>query len=165
MEKARRDALRAVVNKTRRSVEESLERQLSAFGLSCKSTPIPREDLALHPAQEALYPRLLDAVRRQGRAVGADGQITPQAVTRFVRETGGTWINRLAALRALEARGLLAPAAAFVADEYGGGSPARPAFGRRPPPRARPSPGTRRCAPESRAPAASSRSTSGFSST
>ena len=123
MEKARRDALRAVVNKTRRSVEESLERQLSAFGLSCKSTPIPREDLALHPAQEALYPRLLDAVRRQGRAVGADGQITPQAVTRFVRETGGTWINRLAALRALEARGLLAPAAAFVADEYGGGSP------------------------------------------
>ena len=123
MEKARRDALRAVVNKARRSVEESLERQLSAFGLSCKSTPIPREDLALHPAQEALYPRLLDAVRRQGRAVGADGQITPQAVTRFVRETGGTWINRLAALRALEARGLLAPAAAFISDEYGGGSP------------------------------------------
>lgn len=123
MEKARRDALRAVVNKARRSVEESLERQLSAFGLSCKSTPIPKEDLALHPVQEAQYPRLLDAVRRQGRAVGADGQITPQAVTRFVRETGGTWVNRLAALRALEARGLLAPAAAFISDEYGGSSP------------------------------------------
>ncbi|MHB1046355.1 MAG: BREX-1 system adenine-specific DNA-methyltransferase PglX [Thermoanaerobaculia bacterium] len=123
MEKTRRDALRAVVNKARREVEENLERQLAAFGLSREGAPIAHEELTLRSDQEVLYPRLLDAVRRHGRAVGAEGRITPQAVNRFIRETGGTWINRLAALRALEARGLLDPPAAFISEQYGGMSP------------------------------------------
>jgi hypothetical protein len=123
MEKERRDNLRAVVARARGAIEDSLARQLIAFGFFRDHEPQPREDLRLRPEQEDLYPRLRDALLRQGRAVQKGDVISPEAVTRFVREAGATWVNRLAALRALETRGLLDPAAAFVSDEYAGSSP------------------------------------------
>lgn len=123
MEKSRRDALRVVINAVRKEVEDSLARQMTVFGLNRDSAPIPREDLALPPDREPLYPRLLDAVKRHGRALGNAGIVTAAAVSRFVREAGGTWVNRLAALRAMEVRGLLVPPAAFISEEYGGTSP------------------------------------------
>src|SRR5439155_12436277 len=86
--------------------------------------PLTRAELtSLLPEQEGHYQQVLDAVRRHSRAVGQGGEITAEAVARFVREAGGTWINRLAALRALEARDLLNPPAAFVDEEYSGVSP------------------------------------------
>ncbi len=124
MDKERRDKLRTVIGEVRRLVEESLKSQLVSYGLYTDIAPLPREQLLhLTPDKEPHYRQVLDAVRREGRAVDASDQITPQAVARFVREAGGTWVNRLAALRALEARDLLGPPAAFVSDEYGGLSP------------------------------------------
>src|SRR6266545_604051 len=123
MNKDRRDKLRAVVAMARGTIEDSLRRQLAGYGFFHNTAPVAKEDLPLTAVQEALYPRLRDAVLRQGRAVGKAEAVSPEAVTRFVREAGATWVNRLAALRALEARGLLDPAAAFVSDEYGGASP------------------------------------------
>jgi hypothetical protein len=123
MEKERRDNLRAVVAKARGAIEDSLAKQLIAFGFFRDHEPAAKEDLRLRPEQEGLYARLRDAVLRQGRAVGKGEAVSPEAVARFVREAGATWVNRLAALRALEARGLLDPAAAFVSDEYSGASP------------------------------------------
>src|SRR3989449_3712774 len=123
MDKTRRDNLRSVTGKARQLVEESLRRQLVGYGLFTDAAVLPREELPLRQEQEAHYRRVLDAVGREGRATGEEQGITLEAVTRYIREAGGTWVNRLAALRALEARGLLDPAAAFVADEYGGLSP------------------------------------------
>lgn len=123
MEKARRDHLRAVIGEARRNVEDSLTRQLVAYGLFTNAVPLPREQLPLRPDQEAHYLRVLDVVRREGRATGSEGTVTPSAVLRYVRESGATWINRLAALRALETRSLLQPAAAFLSEEYGDLSP------------------------------------------
>src|SRR4051794_22898825 len=120
MEKARRDKLRGVVGEARRLVEDSLTRQLAGYGFRTDSDPVPRDQLSLRPEQEADYARVVDAVTREGRATGGTGVITREAVSRYVREAGGTWINRLAALRALEARKLLDPAAAFVSEEYSG---------------------------------------------
>jgi hypothetical protein len=123
MEKARRDKLRSVVGEARRLIEDSLTRQLAGYGLRVDTDPVPRQQLSLRPEQEAHYVRVLDAVKREGRATGATAEITREAVGRHVREAGGTWINRIAALRALEARKLLDPAAAFVSDDYGDLSP------------------------------------------
>jgi hypothetical protein len=123
MDKPRRDNLRSVISKARRLVEESLQRQLVGYGLFTDAPVLPQSELPLRPEQEAHYRRVLDAVGRESRATGNEQGITLEAVARYVREAGGTWVNRLAALRALEARGLLDPAAAFVADEYGGLSP------------------------------------------
>jgi hypothetical protein len=112
MDKTRRDNLRSVISKARRDVEESLRRQLVGYGLFTDAPALAREHLSLRVEQEAHHQRVLDAVGREGRATGDERGITPEAVARYVREAGGTWVNRLAALRALEARGLLNPAAA-----------------------------------------------------
>jgi hypothetical protein len=123
MDKERRDNLRTVIGRGRRLVEESLRAQLVAYGLFTDSPPLARGELALRPEQEPHYNRVLDAVRREARAVGKPNELVPEAVVRLVREAGGTWVNRLAALRAMEVRGLLEPPAAFVSEEYGGLSP------------------------------------------
>ena len=123
MNKDRRDHLRGVIGRARRLVETTLQQQLNGFGLFSDAEPAGRDELAFSVAQEQVYPRLLDAVRRAGRAMGEGDRVTPDAVVRYVREAGGTWVNRLAALRALEARELLGPAATIVSDEYGGLSP------------------------------------------
>jgi hypothetical protein len=119
MDKQRRDNLRAVIGKARREIEGSLRRQLVGYGLFTDASALARNDLPLRSDQEAHYQRVLDAVSRESRATGSERGITPETVARYIREAGGTWINRLAALRALEARGLLNPAA-FISDEYGG---------------------------------------------
>ena len=116
MDKARRDHLRSVIGAARRNIQRSLEQQLARFGLFADGAPA-RPDLT--PEQEPRYRAILAAVMREARAVGATDP-TAAAVRRFVREAGGTWVNRVAALRALEARGLLTPAAALVSDDYGG---------------------------------------------
>jgi Eco57I restriction-modification methylase len=123
MDKARRDNLRRVIGEARGLVKKSLEQQLARYGLFPDAPQQQWEDLALPIDQAPQYGRLLEAVRREARAVGTEGHVTPEAVGRFIREAGGTWVNRLAALRALEARGLLVPAAVSVSDDYGGLSP------------------------------------------
>jgi hypothetical protein len=124
MDKERRDHLREVVGRVRGIIEASLRTSLARYGLFVDREPLSRADLGvLQPAEEERYVRLLEAMRRHGRAVGQGDATTAPAVDRFVRETGGTWVNRLAALRALEARGLLDPWAAFVSEDYGGLSP------------------------------------------
>lgn len=123
MEKDRRDHLRGVIGTARTDIEGSLVSALAAYGLRVDSEAIPLAQLSLDDAQRALYPRLVDVVSREARAVGVSDPLAPQAVRRYVREAGGTWINRLAALRALEARGMLSPWAAFVSDEYASTSP------------------------------------------
>jgi len=123
MIKERRDHLRGVVARARRLVETTIQQQLNGFGLFTDAPPLERDELQLTPAREADYRRLLDAIRREARAMGEGDAVTPGAVERYVREAGGTWINRLAALRTLEAQGLLRPAATLLADEYGGLTP------------------------------------------
>lgn len=123
MQKARRENLRAAVSKLRRNVEGGLGQRLATFGLFVDSAPSPIENLMLKAADQALLPRLLSAVTREGRATGVEGPVKQEAVARYRREAGSTWVNRLAALRALEVRGFLSPAAAFISDEYGGVSP------------------------------------------
>jgi hypothetical protein len=118
MEKTRRDHLRGVIASTRKLVEESLREQLVRLGFFIDAPRVPWSDLGLSGADEPRYRSIESAIHREARAVGAR-EITP-AVVRFCREAGGTWVNRLAALRALEARALLTPAAAFVSEEYGG---------------------------------------------
>jgi hypothetical protein len=124
MDKERRDHLREVVGRVRGIIEASLRTSLARYGLFVDREPLSRADLGvLQPAEEERYVRLLEALRRHGRAVNQGDAISAPAVARLVRETGGTWVNRLAALRALEARGLLDPWAAFVSEDYGGLSP------------------------------------------
>ncbi len=118
MEKARRDHLRVVVARARTTVQASLEQQLASYGFFPDREPLPAEMLGLEREDAARRLALEGALRREARATA--GTIGPEAVRRFVREAGGTWINRLAALRALEVRGLLDPHAARLSDDYGG---------------------------------------------
>ncbi len=115
MEKVRRDHLRQVVGQARQIVQGSLERQLAHYGFFPDRPP---ESPELSSEDAAKRSALVGAIGREARAVA--GGVGPEAVRRFVRESGGTWINRLAALRAIEARGMLDPAAARVSEDYGG---------------------------------------------
>ncbi len=122
MEKKRREVLGPVVKDVRERIVDSLGKQLVAQGLFRDAPPLDEQQLTLTAEQRRIRPQLLEAITRQGRAVGKEG-ITPEAVSRFVREAGGTWVNRLAALRALEVRGFLDPPAALCSEEYGDNSP------------------------------------------
>lgn len=124
MEKARRDHLRSKTGEARRLAERTLTQQLNRYGLFTDAEPLSLEEISLPDDHLGQYRRVLDAIRRDVRATSDQPKdITPEAVSRYVREAGSTWINRLAALRALEARGLLRPAAAFVSEDYAGLSP------------------------------------------
>ena len=73
-----------------------LYRLVRGYGLFKDADPLSLEELQLPEERLPHYRRVLDAVRRDARAVAdAPGlAVTKEAVERYVREAGGTWINR-----------------------------------------------------------------------
>lgn len=113
MDKDRRNNLRRVIRECRRILEEDLGRELLYYGFSADGIV----------GVEALgYLKDLETRRRIEAAIEKErvGGITErEAIERYIRQSALTFLNRIAALRALEVRGLIAET---VIQRYGGKS-------------------------------------------
>jgi len=103
VEKKRRDNLRRVIRECRRIVESDVARKLKYYGIESDQFIDPKTLTYLTAADLEVRSKLERAIEKE--MVG--GLSTKQAVTRYVSHVGSTYINRLAALRAMEVRGFI----------------------------------------------------------
>ncbi len=119
MDRATRNEIRKMVGAARRVLEEDIRRQLEGvFGISADGTPQPADTVATLRADPVLARRREEIAAAMEHEV-AGGASREQACERFVRETAFTWLNRLAALRMMEARGLVRESVARGPDSAG----------------------------------------------
>ena len=118
MDKDRRTNLKRVVNQCRKLLEEDIEKRLLYFG-------IRRDGSSLDPAKLShLKSEDLEVRRRLDEAIEKEigGRLSRKdAVARYIRHVGFTFLNRLAAIRAMEVRGFIKETV-IRRDEYGGRS-------------------------------------------
>ena len=105
----RKSSIKSVVQRTRQALSEGLEQRLATLGVFTNG---PRLAASALPSQwEAQRERpAIDAALARWEAQGFE---PAAAVGRFIRESSYTWLNRLAAIRALEVRGLSRPIASL----------------------------------------------------
>jgi hypothetical protein len=115
VEKKRRDNLRRVIRECRRIVESDVVRKLRYYGIESAQFIDPKTLTYLTAADLEVRSKLEQAIEKE--MVG--GLSTRQAVTRYVSHVGFTYINRLAALRAMEVRGFIKETV-IHRDKYGG---------------------------------------------
>ncbi len=103
----RKAAIRTAVAAARRALSDGLQKALADVGVLADGTRIPPDDLP-DPWEAAKVRPAVDATLERWQARG----FAPRdAVARYVREASYTWLNRLAAVHALSAHGLIAPLA------------------------------------------------------
>lgn len=104
MDREARSRLRKVVTQARHLLEEDIRTQLKRLGIEEGGKTIPAGRLThLRPEDKELRDRILVAIRKeQVRNVKR-----VEAYDRYVQHVGFTYLNRLAALRAMEVRGLI----------------------------------------------------------
>lgn len=119
MDKATRNEIRKMVAAARKVLEEDVRRQLEGvFAISADGRAEPVEDVATLRRDPLLARRRREIEAAIGHEQ-AGGASPREAVERFVRETAFTWLNRLAALRMMEARRLIPEAVGRGADSSG----------------------------------------------
>jgi hypothetical protein len=108
-EEQRKAAIRSAVADARRALSSGISETLARLGVfadgkrvELASLPAPWLASAVRPAVDAAVDRWL-----------SQGYNAAGAVERYVREASYTWLNRLAAVRALSARGLMEPVLAL----------------------------------------------------
>ena len=117
MDKERRSRLKSVVGQARRAVEDDARVQLRHLGID-ENEIKPVEKLPhLSAADKELRQKIVEALEKEKA-----GDISySEAFDRYVRHVGFTYVNRIAALRAMEVRNLIKETV-IRRDVYGGGS-------------------------------------------
>ena len=117
MDKERRSHLKNVVGQARRVVEEDIRVQLRRLGID-ENEVKPVERLPhLSAADKELRQKIIEALEKEKAGDISYGE----AFDRYVRYVGFTYVNRIAALRAMEVRNLIKETV-IRRDVYGGGS-------------------------------------------
>lgn len=118
MDKERRSCLKRVVTEARRVVEEDVRVQLRRFGFEESGKVRPVDELPhLSRDDRELRDKILKAVEKEK----ISGISDHEAFDRYVRHVGFTYVNRIAALRAMEVRKLIKETV-LGRDVYGGRS-------------------------------------------
>ena len=109
--------LRRVVAQARTLLEEDVKTQLNRFGIEEGGSTVPIDRLGHLGANDAeMRDKILASINKeQGKRI----ELT-EAYDRYVRHVGFTYLNRIAALRAMEARGLLEKETVIRRDKYAG---------------------------------------------
>jgi len=117
MDKERRSRLKSVVGQARRIVEDDVRTQLRRLGID-ESGIKPVERLPhLSVEDKELRTKIIEAIEKEKA-----GDISyVEAFSRYVRHVGFTYMNRIAALRAMEVRNLIKETV-IRRDVYGGRS-------------------------------------------
>jgi len=104
MDRPRRYNVRRVVNEARRLLEDEITKRVLYYGIRADGTTLDPAKLPhLTPADLETRRRLDQAIEKE--MVG--GLSRRQAVARYIRHVGFTYLNRFAALRAMEVRGFI----------------------------------------------------------
>jgi SAM-dependent methyltransferase len=90
------------VGKARKIIEQDLGTQLLKLGIKPNNGAI-RSRSAIDPQQAKKRAAIEDVLRKERSAVDSD----EAAIQRYIRQAGFTFVNRIAALRALEVRGFI----------------------------------------------------------
>jgi len=117
MDKERRSRLKSVVGRARRVVEDDVRVQLRRLGIDENEIKPVQNLLYLSAEDKELRTRIIEAIEKEKA-----GDISyDEAFDRYVRHVGFTYVNRIAALRAMEVRGLIKETVTRR-DVYGGRS-------------------------------------------
>jgi hypothetical protein len=119
LDKERRNNLRKVIHECRKLLEDEITKRLAYYGIMADGQFL---DLAKLPH---LTDQEWETRRRLEQAIEKEalGKLTKsEAVKRYIHHVGFTYLNRFAALRAMEVRGLLKKETIIRRDEYGGRS-------------------------------------------
>jgi hypothetical protein len=104
MNKEKRNNLRSVINQCRKLLEEEITRRITYYGIKPDGKMIdPMKLEYLNTEGIKIRMNLEQAIEKE--RIG--GLSLKEAVTRYIRHTGFTYLNRFAALRAMEVRGLI----------------------------------------------------------
>ena len=118
MDKERRNNLRRVINQCRKILEEDVERRLAYYGIMADGTFLESDKLEHLNAEEIEVRKKIELAIQKELVGGLDKK---EAVHRYIRHTAFTFLNRIAALRAMEVRGLIKETI-IQRSEYGGRS-------------------------------------------
>jgi len=117
--KQRRENLLPRVKEARRIAEDAFDRVLNGLGLFKDRDPLPAERVT-DPAKQSRR-KVINEVLARDREVGDLAYV--EARQRYVEHCAFTLVNRIAALRAMEARGFLQKPVVTEEAQYGGLSP------------------------------------------
>jgi len=119
LDRERRNNLRRVIHECRKLLEDEIVRRLAYYGIMADGQFLDLAKLPHLTAQEwETRRRLEQAIEKE-----ALGKLTrSEAVKRYIHHVGFTYLNRFAALRAMEVRGLIKKETIIRRDKYGGRS-------------------------------------------
>jgi len=118
MDKERRNNLRRVINQCRKILEEDVERRLAYYGILTDGTFLELDKLEHLNAEEIEIRKKIELAIEKELVGGLDKK---EAIHRYIRHTAFTFLNRIAALRAMEVRSLIKETI-IQKSEYGGRS-------------------------------------------
>jgi len=118
LDKERRNNLRRVINQCRKILEADVEKRLIYYGIIADGTFLDLDELK-HLSDEDVETRKRIELAIEKELVGKLGR--KEGVLRYIRHTAFTFLNRTAALRAMEVRGLIKETI-VQKSEYGGRS-------------------------------------------
>jgi len=119
LDRPRRYNLRRVVSEARRLIEDEIAKRLAYYGLRADGTSLSPDRLPhLTTDDREVRARIEAAIRKEQ----SDRLDRAEATARYIRSVGFTYVNRFAALRAMEVRGFLRVETLVRRAEYGGRS-------------------------------------------
>lgn len=114
MKPEQKKAINRTILKCRAILEKDIENQLITYGIIIDEPWIEKDKLSLTDEQEQIYKNLRDAITKEMKG----GLSEKEALISYIREVTYTYLNRLAALRVMEVRGLIEEVL-IQRDEYG----------------------------------------------
>ncbi|MBT2696528.1 BREX-1 system adenine-specific DNA-methyltransferase PglX [Bacillus sp. ISL-40] len=103
MKPEQKKAINRTILKCRTILEEDIENRLVTYGILMDDSWIEKDKLSLSDEQEQVYKDLRDAIAKEMKG----GLSETEALVSYIREVTYTYLNRIAALRVMEVRGLM----------------------------------------------------------
>lgn len=103
MKPEQKKAINRTILKCRGILEQDIENRLVTYGILIDEPWIEKDKLSLSDEQEQVYKDLCDAIAKEMKG----GLSKKEALISYIREVTYTYLNRIAALRVMEVRGLM----------------------------------------------------------
>ncbi|MEC0666132.1 BREX-1 system adenine-specific DNA-methyltransferase PglX [Priestia flexa] len=103
MKPEQKKAINRTILKCREILEKDIENRLVTYGILMDEPWIEKDKLSLSDEQEQVYKDLRDAIAKEMKG----GLSEKEALISYIREVTYTYLNRIAALRVMEVRGLM----------------------------------------------------------
>lgn len=117
MKPEQKKAVNRTILQCRAILERDIENRLITYGILIDEPWIEKDKLSLSDEQEQIYKNLREAIGKEVKG----GLSQKEALISYIREVTYTYLNRIAALRVMEVRGLMEEVL-IQREEYGGRS-------------------------------------------